>query len=78
MRVGETVTLSNMVVTVRQVDNQGRAMAAAFCFSSPLESDEWIWVQTEGAAYARWRPPKVGQTLVLKGPPALEGMLFKR
>jgi hypothetical protein len=59
--VGDIVTLSNMVVTVTEVNGEGRAMAAEFRFVAPLEDPRWRWTRWDLGRLVPWVPPAVGE-----------------
>ena len=58
--IGETVTLSDMTVTVTQVTDDGRAAEAEFRFSTPLEDPRWLWTRWSAWRLHPWTPPEVG------------------
>ena len=68
-KVGDEVVLKDMRVKVTHVDEHGRAMEAEFRFQSPLESPEWLWTHWVSGKLTPWRPPAIGETVIL--PPIL-------
>ena len=62
---GEEVRLSDMVVSVMTVNDEGRAMSAEFRFSSPLESPKWLWMHFSEGALKPWAPPGIGERVTL-------------
>lgn len=58
--VGETITLSNMTVTVTRVNEDGYAVEADFRFASALESPEWLWTRWHEGKLLPWTPPRLG------------------
>ncbi|MCB9760789.1 MAG: hypothetical protein H6739_13185 [Alphaproteobacteria bacterium] len=65
MAVGDTVTLSDLAVTVTEVTADGRPQEARFTFARPLEDPSWILRRWEGDAMVAWTPPAVGETAVV-------------
>jgi hypothetical protein len=65
MRLGDTVALSDMTVTITEVLANGKAAAAEFVFPKPLESPTYLWrVYTEHGCESM-RLPGVGETITL-------------
>jgi len=62
---GDVVKLSNMEATVTDVLKDGRPMKVEFRFASPLESSEWLWMRGTRTGLAAWKPPQVGETVVV-------------
>ena len=67
--VGDTVTLTDMVVTVTEVTDDGRAAEADFRFPQPLEAPGRLWMRWHHAGeLVAWTPPPVGSRVVLAAP----------
>jgi hypothetical protein len=64
--VGDVVTLSDMRVTITEVDTSGRAMQADMRFVEPLESPRWFFTRGHWGGIAPWTPPAVGITETLR------------
>ena len=64
--VGDVVTLSDMTVTITEVDPSGRAMQADMRFVEPLESPRWFFTRGDWGGIDPWTPPAVGTTETLR------------
>ena len=62
---GDTITLSDLTITITAVTAEGRAHAVDFRFASPLESSAMRWMRGEGEGLVAWSPPPVGETVIL-------------
>ncbi len=71
--VGDRVELTGMTVEIRETDNVGRAIKAAFIFSVVLEDPSLRWLQYKDKTFVPFTPPAVGQRVVLSG-----GNLFRQ
>jgi hypothetical protein len=65
MRVGDTVTLSGMTVTVASLMPDGRPAACDFRFARPLDAPEYVWMRWGKGAFVPFTPPEMGGTVVL-------------
>ena len=66
-KVGETVALPDMKVTITGVSEKGRATEAEFRFPRRLESAEWLWMDWIGGRLVPWAPPAPGGRVTLPG-----------
>jgi hypothetical protein len=67
MKLGDTVLLRDMTVTITRVMASGKAAAAQFVFPEPLESPSYLWrVYTERGCESL-HLPRVGETITLPG-----------
>jgi hypothetical protein len=64
--VGDVVSLSDMRVTITEVDASGRAMQANMRFAEPLESPRWFFARGHWETLDAWAPPAVGHTETLR------------
>jgi hypothetical protein len=65
MKLGDTVVLSDVTVTITEVSTVGKPAAVEFVFPKPLESPIYVWrVYTEHGCESM-RLPSVGETITL-------------
>lgn len=64
--VGDVIEPTGMTVTVMDVTPDARPQTVEFRFSTPLESEPWIWMRGKGMAAYEWKPPAVGETVLLR------------
>jgi hypothetical protein len=67
-RPGDVVALSDMRATVTDVTPDGRPSTVEFRFATPLESAGRRWMRGVGMGLVPWRPPAVGETVVVPAP----------
>jgi hypothetical protein len=67
LRKGDVVELSNLTATVVELTADGRPLTVEYRFAAPLQSPEWLWMRGEGLRLVAWTPPKVGETVVVRG-----------
>ena len=67
LRAGETVELSQMSVTVREVTSDGRPLVCDFVFSQPLESPSYLWLTFRDGRLEPFRIPVAGEHTTLPG-----------
>jgi hypothetical protein len=65
MRLGETVELSDMTITVTELRPEGNPAAALFAFREPLESPKHLWLAWDQHGCHSFSPPRVGETITL-------------
>ena len=65
MRLGQTVALTGVTITVQELTEDGRAAAVSFRFDVPLEDRSLRWLQWRNGIYAPFAPPAAGETVVL-------------
>lgn len=63
--VGDTVTMSDMVVTVTEVTSAGHPRTVQFRFVTALDSAEWLWMQGKGMRLTPWPVPSIGESVVV-------------
>ncbi len=68
MRAGEQVRLSDMMVTVTEITDDGRAAEAEFRFQVPLEDPSLLWRHTARQSLVPYSPPTTGRTETLPSP----------
>jgi hypothetical protein len=68
-KVGDTVDIGQVVVTVEQLDATGMAVAAKFHFKAPLKDQQWRFYTWVKDGYAPIELPDPGHVVVL---PAIE------
>ena len=64
-RSGTEVRLSDLRVSVTEVDANGRALEAVFRFERPLDDDSLLWSAWQGSGLRPYVPPPVGVTHTL-------------
>jgi hypothetical protein len=69
LQVGEKVTLDRMAVTILELTADGRPAEARFSFGVPLEDLSLSWLRWDSGGFVPFRPPMVGDSLVLPGSP---------
>jgi hypothetical protein len=65
MRVGQSIALPDMTVTVTALTADGRPDEAEFRFATPLEAPGRVWLQWTDGRYAPWAPPPPGADVTL-------------
>ena len=65
--VGHEVALAGTTVEVLAVADEGWPLEVAYRFDVPLEDPSLLWLKLdlEGVAYVPWRPPAVGESVLL-------------
>ena len=65
--VGHKIELAGTTVEVLAVAEEGWPLEVAYRFDVPLEDPSLLWLELdlEGVAYVPWRPPAVGESVVL-------------
>jgi hypothetical protein len=66
LHLGEQIHLARATVTVLAVTNDGRPQRVAFRFDTPLEDASLRWLRFRAGEFVPWRPPPVGEQVVLK------------
>ena len=66
MPLGTQVDLQGLRITVTGLTPDGRVERARFAFDAPLEDARYDFRQWDGAEYARFVPPAIGTTTVLR------------
>jgi hypothetical protein len=64
-RQGAELTLDRVRLRVQASADDGRPMSVQFRFTTPLESPERLWLAWRGTSPEPWRPPPIGQRVVL-------------
>jgi len=67
LRLGSTLDLTGIDVTIADVNQWGEPTDAVFAFAFPLESPVYHWVVWKRGRYERFVLPKVGDTAVIEG-----------
>ena len=65
MQAGETVALSDMMVTVDAITPEGRPQSVTVRFTTALEEPERVWLRAVDLEVSAWTPPAVGESVVV-------------
>jgi hypothetical protein len=68
LKLGDTVTLSGMVVTIISITNDNRPLRVEFAFDKPLDHPSYYFLKWHQGKFVRFELPQIGSTIVL--PPA--------
>jgi hypothetical protein len=66
-RSGDRRELRNMRVAVTAENSQGMPARVRFEFPTPLEAPDRLWLIWRGAQPVAWRPPAIGERVVVPG-----------
>jgi hypothetical protein len=64
---GDQIDLHGVTITVSEVDQWGRPMAAVFEFALQLEDAHYRWVSWQNGRYEPFSPPLPGTSVVVRG-----------
>ena len=63
LKQGDTIELSNVSITVKELTEDGRPAKVLFRFHVPLEDPSLKWVYLEGGKFKEFHPPGIGETI---------------
>ncbi len=70
---GDRVRITEVTVVVDEITADGRPAVATFVFDAPLDDPRYLWTTWEGAGFASFTVPPIGDSVVI---PPLDGATF--
>jgi hypothetical protein len=67
MHQGDRFTLSDVVIEVTRVSDEGNPLEVVFHFAHPLEDSSYRWLQWTQTGFGKFVIPAVGETVILPG-----------
>lgn len=62
---GDRIALPGLNIVIVRVDDKGKALEVDYTFEKSLDDPEYYWIETQNLEYRQFKPPAVGETVVL-------------